>query len=156
MGELEKRIIGTLQAGLPLESRPYQKISQKLGITEELLLEKIKELQTRGYLRRFGATLNPPKAGLRVGGMAIWKVPEQDCEKVGGIMSSFPEVSHCYQRPPFDEGHNLFTMIHGRDRDDCERIARRISEATGIEAYRILFTEEEFKKSTFRYFTDKG
>jgi DNA-binding Lrp family transcriptional regulator len=86
--------------------------------------------------------------------MVIWRVPEQDCERVGEIMSSFPEVSHCYQRPPFDQGYNLFTMLHGKNREDCEQIARRISEATGIKEYEILFTEEEFKKITFHYFTD--
>jgi len=118
------------------------------------LLKKIRELQARGCLRRFGATLNPTKAGLRVSGMAIWRVPEQNCERVGTIMSSFPEVTHCYQRPPFDAGYNLFTMVHGKNRKDCERIARRISEATGIKEYEILFTKEEFKKTTFRYFTD--
>jgi len=64
-------------------------------------------------------------------------------------------VSHCYQRPSF-EGFdcNLYTMIHGASREDCESAARRISERTGITDYTLLYTTAEFKKTSAVYFRE--
>jgi len=46
-------------------------------------------------------------------------------------------VSHCYERPRRATWpYNLYTMIHGRDRASCERVASRLHAAladAGIE-----------------------
>jgi len=67
-------------------------------------------------------------------------------------MASFPEVSHCYQRPRFaDWPYNLYGMVHGRTRQECLDIVERIAEATGIRKHRALFTVREFKKTSMVY-----
>jgi hypothetical protein len=64
-------------------------------------------------------------------------------------------VSHCYQRPRFAGfPYNLYTMIHGRSREECESAAGTISEQTGIADYALLYTTEEFKKTSPEYFAD--
>jgi hypothetical protein len=68
-------------------------------------------------------------------------------------MASFPEVSHCYQRPTYpDWPYSLFTMIHARSPQGCQAIAGRISEATGIREYALLRSLREFKKTRLKYF----
>ncbi|MFQ5976323.1 MAG: Lrp/AsnC family transcriptional regulator, partial [Candidatus Hydrothermarchaeales archaeon] len=65
----------------------------------------------------------------------------------GKIMASFPEVTHCYERPTFDDWeHNVFTMIHGYTDEECEDVIRRIREKTGISDHVIIYSEKEFKK----------
>ena len=67
-------------------------------------------------------------------------------------MSAFSEVSHCYEREA-SEGwpYNVFAMIHGRTRQDCQHTIRRIVDQTGVEEYRVLFTVKEFKKERVRF-----
>jgi DNA-binding Lrp family transcriptional regulator len=86
--------------------------------------------------------------------MIVWQVPEDRIEDVGVIMASFPEVTHCYQRPVRlpDWPHNLFTMVHGRTREECREIASRLAEAAGIDGYRMIFSTAELKKSSMKYF----
>ena len=85
--------------------------------------------------------------------MVAWLVDEKDIKKAGKIMSSFPEVTHCYQRQTSkDWKYNLFTMIHGKTEQECNAIAKKISERTGIKEYHILFSLEELKKTTMKYF----
>ncbi len=152
--ELDKKIMRELQDCIPMEPRPYKIIADKLSISEEEVIEKIRMYKEKGFIRRYGATLRHQKAGFTHNGMGVWIVPNaDDRDRIGEIMSSFREVSHCYERPSFDGWpYNLFTMIHGESEDECEEIAKRISEKTGIKDYMVLYSTREFKKSSMRYF----
>jgi DNA-binding Lrp family transcriptional regulator len=153
LDELEKRIIHFLQGDLPLMPRPFAAIARELDVSEEELIKKIKQLKVQGILRRFGASLDHRRAGYRANAMVAWYALEDKLESAGKIMAGFKEVSHCYQRQiRGDWKYNLFTMIHGKNRGDCERSARRIADETGIEDYVVLLTLKEYKKASPQYF----
>ena len=151
--ELDKKIIALIQGDLPLDLTPFASLAEEIGISEEDLLARIKSLKQRGIIRRFGATLRHQEAGFSSNAMVAWIVPEDRIEEVGKTLSDFREVTHCYQRrPQRDWRYNLYTMIHGEDRDRCCQAARRMSEKIGIEKYILLFSEQEFKKTSMEYF----
>jgi DNA-binding Lrp family transcriptional regulator len=153
LSPLEKRIIHSLQEDLPVVSRPFALVAARHGISEAELIGKIREFVSTGMIRRFGATLRHQHSGFEANAMVVWQVEEERIEEVGGILASFREVTHCYQRRTApDWPYRLFTMIHGRSRDECRRLARRMAETTGVESYRLLFTTEELKKTTPAYF----
>ncbi|GMT42743.1 MAG: hypothetical protein IEMM0002_1154 [bacterium] len=154
INEIDKNIMRCLQDDIPLDMNPYKTIAEKLGLSEAEVIEKINYCRGKGWIRRYGATLRHQKAGFAVNGMGVWPVPNpDDRERLGAVMASFDEVSHCYERPSFDDfPYNLFTMIHGKSKHDCEEVARRISEKTGVKEYRLLYSSREFKKSSMRYF----
>ena len=151
--DIEKKIIASIQDDIAVTERPYQIISQKLGISEETFLENLKSLCDRGYIRRFGATLRHQKTGFTANAMAAWQVDENRIEKVGSKMASFRQVSHCYRRNP-TEGwpYNLYTMIHANDEESCRQTAREMSEAAGVNRYTLLFSRKELKKTSMVYF----
>ncbi|MFH2012275.1 MAG: siroheme decarboxylase subunit beta [Pseudomonadota bacterium] len=150
---LDKKIIREIQKDLPITTNPYLNIAEKLGISEENLLKKIQEFIDKGYIRRFGATLRHRKVGINANAMAVWSVPDKDVEKVGKRMASFKEVTHCYERYTIPEWNgNLFTMIHAKTKEECLKIVKKISEETGIKDYELLFSTEEFKKTSMEYF----
>ena len=156
VSELEKRIVRELQGDIPLSQRPFKIIADRLGIEEERLLIKLRERKAQGVMRRLSAILRHRNLGISANGMGAWRVPEDKAEEIGTKMAEFSEVSHCYQRPMYpDWPYNLFTMIHGRTKEDCERVAEAISQATGIENYRLLYSARELKKVSMRYFTEK-
>ncbi|MEE9324559.1 MAG: Lrp/AsnC family transcriptional regulator, partial [Dehalococcoidia bacterium] len=151
--ERDKEFIRELQEDLPLTPRPFDAMAGRLGITAAELLGKAREFEEMGYMRRFAAILRHQKAGFTANGMVCWRVPGERIEEVGAIAASFPQVSHCYQRPVYpDWPYNLFSMVHSRDIEKCKRIAQQISEKTGVTDYVILFSTKEYKKERVKYF----
>jgi DNA-binding Lrp family transcriptional regulator len=151
--EIEKKIVKAFQNDLPLCSQPFKAIAERIGISEDELLAETKRLRQQGIIRRFGAIVNHRNLGISANAMVVWRVPKEKALKIGEIMAGFPEVTHCYERPIYpDWQYNLFTMIHGKSNDECERVIAQISERTGIKDYRQLYSTQELKKVSMRYF----
>jgi len=71
-------------------------------------------------------------------------------------MASFKAVSHCYLRPQYpDWPYNIFTMVHGQSKEDCEKVLETISNETGITERSALYSSKEFKKIRVVYFTQE-
>ncbi|MBM7865507.1 AsnC family transcriptional regulator [Heliobacterium gestii] len=154
--ETDKKLIRLLQDDLPVAPRPFAVLAEQVGLTEEEVIARTRRYQEQGLMRRFGVALRHREVGFTANGMGCWDVPEERAEEVGRIMATFSEASHCYQRPRFDGWpYSHFTMLHGQSREECAAVARRISEATGITNYRLLFSTEELKKTSMRYFTEE-
>lgn len=151
---LEKKIIASLQGNIPVTSRPFLELAKEIGISEETYLQVVESLNERGIIRRFGATLKHQNSGFKANAMVAWSVDENQVQDVGKIMASFQEVTHCYRRNPAPTWpYNLYTMVHGPDEDSCHAIASRISKATGVKEYSLLFSTKELKKTSMNYFT---
>ena len=147
--DLEKKIITLMQTDIPVIKRPFLEMAEKIGITEDKFLGVLKDLDKRGLIRRFGATLKHQKSGFKANAMVAWKVPEERVEKTGNIMATFHEITHCYRRNPAPGWkYNLYTMVHASDEDECYAIVKKISKAVGENEYELLFSRKELKKHT--------
>ena len=153
INDVDKKVIRLIQGDLPLDPRPFAVLAEKAGISEEDFVQRVASLKKRGIIRRFGATLRHQEAGFSSNAMVAWIVPEERVEEVGKAMARFRAVTHCYQRKITKRWpYNLYTMIHGDDREECYEIAKKISRKTGIQDYILLFSEKEFKKTSMQYF----
>lgn len=153
LSDLDVQIIKELQNGLPLAGRPYKIIGDRLKMSEEELIKRVRVLIENGIIRRFGAAVRHQDLGFKANAMVVWDVPDDNINDVGGKMAGFREVTHCYQRPRYPKWpYNLFTMVHGRSREECAKIAGEISQAVGISGYELLFSTAELKKISMRYF----
>jgi len=151
--QIEKKIIASLQGDIPVIKRPYLKLAQDIGITEGQFLKVMNNLNDRGLIRRFGATLKHQNSGFNANAMVAWIVDEQKVIETGEIMASFNEVSHCYRRNPVPGwDYNIYTMVHATDEKECHAIVKRISNAINIDKYAILFSKQELKKTSMKYF----
>lgn len=148
------KVILELQKDLPFVSRPFDEWAASIGMTTDELLQHANKLVERGQMRRFSAVLNHRKAGFRANGMGVWNVPQDQVEEMGQKMGSFRAVSHCYLRPTYpDWKYNIFTMVHGRDMEECEAILQAIEDETGIKDRITLYSTKEYKKTRVSYFT---
>ena len=153
LSDLEKTVIRELTGDLEVTPQPFAPLARTLGISQRKLLSIVRRLKEEGYIRRFGATLRHRNSGFAANAMVVWKVSEDRIDEAGKTMASFREVTHCYHRQPQgDWKYNLFTMIHGATEAACRQIALKISQATGIKDYQLLFSTRELKKTTMRYF----
>ncbi len=123
----------------------------ELSIGEEMVLERLSFLLEGEVIRRFAATIGHRALGIVANAMIVWRVPLEEVERVGLIMASFDEVTHCYERPSRQNWpYNLYTVVHSHSRDECRKVAAEISHKTGVEDYQVLFSEREFKKTGAR------
>ena len=153
--EEDKKYIRELQKDLELVERPFLKSAQNLSITEEQLLEKAKYYETIGVMRRFAAILRHREAGFVANGMIVWKVQPERIEEVGAKLGAFPQISHCYERPVYqDWPYNVFSMVHCKSFDDAEEVAKEIQKHIDVAEYKILFSSREFKKTRVEYFVE--
>ena len=153
LGEQDKALVRALQKDVSLVERPFEDIGNRIGMREEEVLQRVRAWKRDGTIRRFGAMVRHRRLGFKANAMVVWEVDPDRTEEVGRIMASFPEVTHCYERPRFpDWPFTLFTMVHGRTTGECERVAKRISERTGVRTYRLIYSTREWKKADMKYF----
>lgn len=143
-----------LQKDLQVVSRPYDELAKNINMSTEEFLAHAQNFVNNGQMRRFSAVLNHRKAGFRANGMGVWAVPEDQANEIGHKMGAFRAVSHCYLRPVYpDWKYNIFTMVHGRDMEECESILQAIEDETGITDRIVLYSTKEYKKTRVSYFT---
>ena len=156
ISKLEKELIKIIQEDIPHSSTPFKEIAEKLNISEDEVITILNNLKNRGVIRRFGAVLRHQKAGLKENGMIVWNIPDDKVEEIGKKFASFKEVTHCYERPRFQGwDYNVYTMVHGKTKEEIENFAKQLSEISAIDDYRILYSIKEFKKSSMKYFLEE-
>jgi DNA-binding Lrp family transcriptional regulator len=122
-------------------------------VSVDELLASAAEFRQRGIMRRFSAVLRHRELGFDANAMGVWIVPPNRQDAFGEIAAAFPQVSHCYLRPSYEDWpYNIYTMIHARRRADGSAILKAIASATGIEQYTALYSTHEYKKVRIQYF----
>jgi DNA-binding Lrp family transcriptional regulator len=145
--------IRATQGQLAIEPRPLDRVAEELGWDLDRVLAHGRSLAERGFLRRFAGILNHRTAGFRANGMAVWRVPEDRIEEFGQFVAGYRNVSHCYQRPTYEDWpYNVFSMLHHPKVAGVEAAATAIAAETGIDDYRVLYSSTEFKKIRLPYY----
>lgn len=151
---VDRAIVAATQAGLPLSSHPYAEVAAQVGVSEEVVIERLGAMLADGRVRRIGAALNHYAFGLTANGMTVWDVDDDAVEELGRKVGALDFVTHCYIRPralplwPY----NLFAMAHGGSRDEVlgkrDVIAAILQPA--LRASDILFSTAILKKTGLR------
>jgi siroheme decarboxylase len=153
--DLDVAVIRNLQGDMPLTPEPYAPAAAAIGIDQREMLSHLELMRERGALRRVAAILYHRRAGFSANGMGVWHVPEDRILELGPRMAAFRGISHCYQRPTYEDWpYSVFTMAHGRSKEECDAILDAIAEDTGIEDRATLYSSTEFKKVRMLYFTE--
>jgi DNA-binding Lrp family transcriptional regulator len=151
----EQMLIDVISNGLPLVSRPYEVISQQLRCSEIRVLEVLQRLMQRGDIKRFGVVVRHRKLGYRANGMVVWNIPDDRIKELGRCIGRYEFVTLCYQRPRRlpDWPYNLFSMVHGHDRDEVIGQVGLIVEQCGLQDidHDILFSGRCFKQRGAHY-----
>lgn len=140
MDEIDKKIINYLQDGFPICESPYQQVATKLGLTESVLIERVKDLLSTGLLSRFGPMYHAEKMGGALTLAAI-TVPEQRFEGITDIVNSFPEVAHNYAR---NHKLNMWFVIAIDEPERLAEVIKSIEEKTGLTVYNMPKINEYF------------
>jgi siroheme decarboxylase len=153
--DFDVAVIRATQGHQPVVPEPYLAPAAELGVPVPRLLDHMAGMAERGLLRRVAAILFHRRAGFSANGMGVWKVPEDQIAELGPRMAAVRGISHCYQRPTYEDWpYSVFTMAHGRSKEECDAILDSIAESTGIHERATLYSSTEYKKVRLLYFTD--
>ena len=155
--ETDVGVIRALQGPMEVVDRPYDAAAAEVGMSTDDLLAHLRDMVERKLLRRVAAILFHRRAGFSANGMGVWKVAPEDIHEVGGRMAAVRGISHCYQRPTYEDWpYSVFTMAHGRSKEECDAILDSIADEHGLHGddRAVLYSSTEFKKIRLRYFTD--
>ncbi len=146
----DEALIAAIQGGLPLVPDPYAAIGRRIGLPEAEVIERLQRLLERGVIKRLGVVVRHHELGYRANAMTVWDIPDAQVDALGACMGGFDFVTLCYRRPRRlpDWPYNLFTMIHGRDREEVlANIARLVRDCSlaGID-HEVLFSRRRFKQ----------
>jgi len=151
LDDLDFELLKSAQDGIEIEERPYLALGEKLGMTEEEVISRMRSMIDEGVIRRFAAAIGHRALGIVANAMIVWNISPEDIDRAGKAVASFDEVTHCYERRSCQKWpYNLYAMVHSRDKDDCVKIALRISSEAGLPEPKILFSEKEYKKTSAR------
>jgi DNA-binding Lrp family transcriptional regulator len=149
-------VIRAVQGPMEAVERPYDAAASELGMPTEDLLDHLRGMVERKLLRRVAAILFHRRAGFSANGMGVWKVPDAEIMETGRRMAAFRGISHCYQRPTYEDWpYSIFTMAHGRSKEECDAILDSIAAECGIgpDDRATLYSSTEYKKVRLHYFT---
>lgn len=157
LNDYHYNIIKEAQKNIEITSEPFKDAIEKLDISYEEFFNVLKEFQDAGVMRRFASILNHRRAGFNANAMVVWDIEEgEKGEEIGKIAASFSAVSHCYLRPKYPTwNYNLFTMIHGKTKEDTQEVIDNIAKEISYKSNMPLYSSREFKKVRIKYFCDE-
>ena len=128
-------ILNALQDDLPLVSRPWKAIAERLGITETDIISRINRLKDSGIIRAISPILESRHLGLHAATLVALHVPEDRMDEIAAIISSYAEVSHNFQR---DHYYSLWFTIAAQNGEGIRNVLDEILQQTGIPESDVL------------------
>ncbi len=149
-------MIKGLQKDIAPVKEPFADLVDALEIDYEMLQGEVERMKRAGLMRRFASILYHRKAGFTANAMVVWRVPEERAEEIGETVAAYSAVSHCYLRPVYPNWpYPLFSMVHGKSKEEVERVVGEMAEEIGVKEYRYLYSTREFKKVRIKYFCEE-
>ena len=141
MDEMDRMILNEIQSHFPIEARPYQVLGEKLGCSEEEVLQRVQDLKDREVIRRIGANCNSRKLGY-TSTLCAAKVPSRLMARFVEVVNSYMGVTHNYRR---DHDYNIWFTLIAPSEEKIERILHEIVELTEVREVMSLPAERLFK-----------
>ncbi|MDD2473383.1 MULTISPECIES: AsnC family transcriptional regulator [unclassified Methanoculleus] len=148
MDPIDAGLLAELEKGVPTVSEPFSEIGRRLGIPGEEALARTRRLHDAGVIRKIRARINQRLVGITANALVAWRPPAEWDEEAFSRFASSPGISHCYLRRPVPGRweYVLYTVHHGRSREEVLRAVEEIARAAGCGEYLVLFSTEEFKR----------
>lgn len=145
--KIDRDIIVHLSKDIALTKNIYKDIANIFDISEDELIDRLKKLNEKGYLKRISPIMVHQKSGYNTNAMVVWKIEKDKIEDFIEVIKEINSISHVYERQVcLGWDYNLYTMIHGQKKDEVENIINYLSNKMQNQSFRVLYTVKEFKK----------
>ena len=137
----DKSLLNLLQSEIPICSRPFAAMAEKLHTDEQTVINRLSELKSAGYLRRIGTFFDSNQLGYKGALIALTVEPSkipQVAEKING----YNGATHNYER----EGrYNLWFTLLTENPTKEQNILSEIGALSGVEDMICLKANKKYK-----------
>ena len=140
---MKQEVLSRIQKKFPLVERPFAVIAEELGITEDEVLEILRQEKEANIIRQTSAIFDTKRLGYK-SSLVAFKIDASKIDEAVAIINAHPGVSHNYERN--HEFNIWFTMAVAPDSKlGLERTIEILAELTEAEDYIMLPTLKLFK-----------
>jgi DNA-binding Lrp family transcriptional regulator len=141
MDAIDKKILNIIQKDFPVVAEPFKVVAERLGLAEDEVLERIKDLKAEGIIRRIGAVFDSKKMGF-ASTLCAAKVPKKYLRKFIEIVNSYPGVTHNYRRR---HDYNIWFTFIASDEETLKKSLGEIRDRTGVADIISMTASRTFK-----------
>ncbi|MBN7771945.1 AsnC family transcriptional regulator [Clostridium aminobutyricum] len=150
MDEKDKELLNLIQRNFPVHSRPYMILAERLQITEDEVIDRVKKLKANGHIRKLGGVFNSKKLGYHSTLCAL-KAPADRIPEISKVINSYKGVTHNYIR---DHTYNMWFTLMESSQEALESTINEIKEKTRVDEILSLQAENVFKINVNFQLTD--
>lgn len=140
MDKLDRALLNRLQGGIAPTRRPFAALARELGITESLVVSRLRAMSEAGLLSRFGPLYNAEGLGGELV-LAALAAPPDRFDEIAERVNAFETVAHNYER---EHVLNMWFVVAAETLGEAERTLRAIETATGCTVYAFPKEREYF------------
>ncbi|MDP3722901.1 MAG: AsnC family transcriptional regulator [Candidatus Omnitrophota bacterium] len=118
--DVDKALLTELQKQFPIDHRPFQRLGELLGVTEQECLERIARLKATMVIRQLCAIFDTRALGYQSSLVAM-RVDPARVDEAAEVVNQHPGVSHNYKR---NDSFNIWFTIAMPPQDSLEQIVR--------------------------------
>lgn len=141
LDNVDKELLNLIQVDFPLESRPFQFLGDKLGVSEDDVIARLAALKSDRIIRQISMIFDTRALGYKSSLIAS-RAPEGSVDEVAGVISAHPGVSHNYRR---NHEFNIWWTIAVPPESSLEDHVKAVHDLAGAESTRIMQTIKMFK-----------
>lgn len=141
MDEIDRKILNLIQSEFPLHPRPFEQLGRLLGLSEDQVLQRVRQMKLAGVIRRIGGSFDSRKLGF-YSTLCAARVPQRDLERFNKVINSYPGVTHNYQR---DHHYNIWFTLIGESQEAVERTLEEMAQKAGVGEIVSLPARRTFK-----------
>jgi len=134
---LQRALLNNFQQGFPLSARPYAELAEKLGVSEQDVIDTLKGLQDSKTISRVGPVFRVGSIGVST--LAAIAVPPDRLEEVAAIVNEYEAVNHNYER---EHAFNLWFVATATDEAELHDILQAIEQRTGLNVMVLPMLED--------------
>ena len=135
--EIDRRLLNDFQHEFPLTPTPYADMARELGVTEDEVIARLRELKQAGAISRVGAVVRPNTVGVST--LAAMAVPPEEIEPVAQLINDYAEVNHNYER---EHRLNLWFVATAPDAARLQAVLDDIATRTRYEVLSFPLVED--------------
>ncbi|HLX60663.1 MAG TPA: Lrp/AsnC family transcriptional regulator [Planctomycetota bacterium] len=143
LDEKSKLLLNVIQDELPLVERPFKALGEKIGASEDEVLERVRTLKAQKILRQISTIFDTRSLGWQ-SSLVACKAPEGKADDVAEVLNQHPGVSHNYARK-----HDFsiwFTIaVPGENPERMQAHMDVLQKLSGAQSIRLMPTLRLFK-----------
>ena len=128
MDSIDKQILNVIQKDFPVVEEPFKAVADKVRLSEDEVLKRIKNLKDEGIIRRIGAVFDTKKMGF-ASTLCAAKVSKENLKKFVAVVNSYAGVTHNYRR---SHEYNVWFTFIAPDEETLKKSLGEIRDKTGV------------------------